>query len=80
MAKLDVVTIGRSSVTDDTTTAAALHPLVKGFAIGRTIFADTARRWLAAEVTDTEAVSEMAGKYDRLCRLWDEAREKGAAA
>ena len=59
---------------------AALHPLVKGFAIGRTIFADTARRWLAGDITDTDAVSEMAGKYDRLCRLWDEAREKGAAA
>ena len=60
---------------------AARHPLVKGFAIGRTIFAETARRWLAGAITDAEATAEMARKYDRLCRLWDEARtRKGDAA
>ncbi len=53
---------------------AARHDLVKGFAIGRTIFGDAARGWLAGTLTDAEAVAEMAGRYTRLCRIWDEAR------
>ncbi len=61
--------------------AAARHDLVKGFAVGRTIFADAARGWLGGALTDAEAVDAMAGRYERLCRLWDEARaKKGAAA
>ena len=79
-----VIVLGLDAPIDDLArsfAAAARHPLVKGFAIGRTIFADTARRWLAVEITDAEATAEMAGKYDRLCRLWDEARtRKGDAA
>jgi 5-dehydro-2-deoxygluconokinase len=60
---------------------AARHDLVKGFAVGRTIFAGAARAWLGGAITDAEAIEEMAGHYDRLCRLWDEARaRKGAAA
>lgn len=60
---------------------AAAHDLVKGFAVGRTIFADAARGWLSGELTDEAAVADMAEKYERLCRLWDEARAlKGAAA
>lgn len=62
---------------------AARHDLVRGFAVGRTIFADAARAWLGGAITDAEAVADMAGKYGRLCRIWDEARaraRKGAAA
>ena len=60
---------------------AARHDLVKGFAVGRTIFADAARAWLGGAITDAEAVDDMAARYDRLCRIWDEARaRKGAAA
>jgi 5-dehydro-2-deoxygluconokinase len=58
---------------------AARHPLVKGFAVGRTIFADAARAWLGGNVTDAEAVEEMAARYDRLCRIWDDARAAGGA-
>jgi 5-dehydro-2-deoxygluconokinase len=58
---------------------AARQPLVKGFAIGRTIFAEAARGWLGGSMTDAEAVADMAARYDRLCRLWDAARA-GAAA
>ena len=61
--------------------AAAAHDLVKGFAVGRTIFADAARAWLSGTLADEAAVADMAEKYERLCRLWDEARaRKGAAA
>lgn len=53
---------------------AAGHDLVKGFAIGRTIFSDAARGWLAGKLTDEEAVLDMANKYRRLCGIWDKAR------
>ncbi|TKT82547.1 5-dehydro-2-deoxygluconokinase [Aquamicrobium sp. LC103] len=50
--------------------------LVKGFAVGRTIFADAARRWLAGEIGDEEVVSDMASRYEALCRVWDRARRR----
>jgi 5-dehydro-2-deoxygluconokinase len=60
---------------------AAAHDLVRGFAVGRTIFADAARGWLSGQLTDDAAIADMTAKYDRLCRMWDQARaRKGAAA
>lgn len=56
---------------------AASFDLVKGFAVGRTIFGETARDWLAGEIDDAGAVNQMAGKYAQLCKQWDAAR--GAA-
>ena len=53
---------------------AAKQPLVKGFAVGRTIFGDAARAWLQGNITDGEAVAEMAENYQRLCGIWDAAR------
>ena len=56
---------------------------VKGFAVGRTIFADAARAWLAGTVSDEAAISDMVKRYDALCRAWDKARaesKKGEAA
>lgn len=53
---------------------AARHPLVKGFAVGRTIFAEPARKWMAGEITDAQAVEDMAGNFGRLCNVWDKAR------
>jgi 5-dehydro-2-deoxygluconokinase len=50
--------------------------LVKGFAVGRTIFGDAARAWMAGTMTDQEAVAEMAAKYTHLCEVWDLARAK----
>ena len=48
--------------------------LVKGFAVGRTIFGDVARGWMKGEIADADAVSEMALRYARLCTIWDKAR------
>ncbi|WP_136646206.1 5-dehydro-2-deoxygluconokinase [Tabrizicola sp. YIM 78059] len=56
---------------------AARQPLVKGFAIGRTIFGDAARGWLKGEMTDAQAVVMMTERYRRLCSVWDAAREGG---
>lgn len=55
---------------------AAQFQLVKGFAVGRTIFADAARKWLANRMTNEEAVADMSSRYERLCHIWDEARSK----
>lgn len=53
---------------------AAQHTLVKGFAVGRTIFGDAARAWMAGAMTDAEALAQMAGRFTRLCQIWDDAR------
>jgi 5-dehydro-2-deoxygluconokinase len=53
---------------------AADFPLVKGFAVGRTIHADVGRDWLAGKVDDATAVATMAENFRRLCGIWDAAR------
>lgn len=53
---------------------AADWPLVKGFAIGRTIFAEAAPRWFAGAIGDDEAVALMADGFDRLARAWTTVR------
>jgi len=54
---------------------AARQPLVRGFAVGRTIFGNAARAWMRGEISDAEARDEMATKFRRLCEIWDTARE-----
>ena len=44
--------------------------LVKGFAVGRTIFAEPAAEWLAGRIDDRLAVERMAGAFGRLRDLW----------
>lgn len=53
---------------------AARYPLVKGFAVGRTIFAEAAAAWMQGDITDHEAIKIMSDKYTRLCEIWDGAR------
>jgi 5-dehydro-2-deoxygluconokinase len=53
---------------------AASYKLVKGFAVGRTIFGSVAREWLAGQTSDDDAVKEMARRFERLCTTWDSAR------
>lgn len=55
---------------------AARFPLVKGFAVGRTIFGDVARSWMTGGMGDDAAVAEMAARYARLTGIWDAARAK----
>ena len=56
---------------------AARYPLVKGFAVGRTIFADSANRWMRGELSDEDTIATMADNYRRLCTLWDKAQAQG---
>jgi len=44
---------------------------VKGFAVGRTIFADAAKAWFAGAMTDAEAVSDMAARFRALVEIWE---------
>ena len=53
---------------------AARQPMVKGFAVGRTIFGDAARAWMKGEMSDSDAVSQMTDRYATLCEIWDKAR------
>ena len=52
---------------------AAKQPLVKGFAVGRTIFGDAARAWMKGVLSDEAAVDMMQTRYARLCDIWDQA-------
>ncbi len=60
----------------DSFAVAAQYPLVKGFAVGRTIFADSAKAWMLDEIDDATAIQTMTETYARLCSLWDQARRK----
>ncbi len=51
-------------------TAVASEPLCNGFAIGRSIYGDQARRWLAGEIGDEELMSSVAEGYRRMVSLW----------
>lgn len=55
---------------------AARHRVVKGFAVGRTLWGAAARAWMAGEIDDATAVDEMARNYARLVAAWDDARAR----
>ena len=46
--------------------------LVKGFAVGRTIFSDAADKWLSGKMTDDQAVADMARRFESLVNAWEE--------
>ena len=65
--------LGLEAPEDDLAQAFALARhcgLVKGFAVGRTIFVEPAVEWFAGRIGDREAVERMAGAFSRLCDLW----------
>ena len=51
------------------------EPLVRGFAIGRTIFSAAAKQWFAGEIDDRAATEMMGGIYRGLIDAWDRAGE-----
>jgi 5-dehydro-2-deoxygluconokinase len=55
--------------------AAASEPLCNGFAIGRSIYGEAARRWLAGEIDDEELMSSVAEGYGRMNSLWEKRTE-----
>ncbi len=59
---------------------ASADPVVKGFAVGRTIFAEPAEAWLRGKLDDAGAVAEMARRFGKLCDAWKKAQRANAAA
>ena len=53
---------------------AAPHPVCKGFAIGRSIFAEPAAAWFEGRLDDDAVVAAVAERYARLIALWRAAR------
>lgn len=51
--------------------AAAVEPLCKGFAVGRSIYAEPARRWLSGESSDEEFMESAVANYERMISLWE---------
>ena len=56
---------------------AAPYPVCKGFAVGRSIFGDAARGWLAGDLDDQKAIELIAGNYQQMIAFW---RDSSAAA
>jgi 5-dehydro-2-deoxygluconokinase len=55
---------------------AARHDVCKGFAVGRSIFMDAARRWFAGRASDAEVIDEVSRNYASLVRIWTKARSE----
>jgi 5-dehydro-2-deoxygluconokinase len=58
--------------------AARQAPCVKGFAVGRTIFAGPAETWLQGGMDDAALVAEMASRFARLIAAWESATGRPA--
>ena len=59
--------------------ATAATPIVKGFAVGRTIFMAAAEAWLAGRMDDEAAIADMARRFGALTELWLSTRGRKAA-
>lgn len=54
--------------------AAADIPWVKGFAVGRTIFGEASRQWLANKYDDQQLINDVKQRYLTLIKYWREYR------
>jgi 5-dehydro-2-deoxygluconokinase len=60
--------------------AAASVPIVKGFAVGRTIFADAAEQWLTGRMDDEAAIGDLSRRFGVLVDAWRAARARIGAS
>ena len=56
--------------------ASAQAAIVKGFAVGRTIFADAAEKWLAGSIDDEAAIADLAQRFAILVDAWRDAKQR----
>ena len=54
---------------------AAPFPVCKGFAVGRSIFGEAARKWFSGEMEDRDVIDQIARNYQHLIEFWHEAQE-----
>jgi 5-dehydro-2-deoxygluconokinase len=52
---------------------------VSGFAVGRTIFVEPARKWFAGAIGDAAATQAMAESFARLVAMWQDAAPGGSS-
>ncbi|MBI1292077.1 5-dehydro-2-deoxygluconokinase [bacterium] len=64
---------------EDAFAATAGASIVKGFAVGRTIFMDAAEAWFAGRIDDETAVADMAERFGKLTQAWQAARGRMTA-
>ena len=55
--------------------AAATHPVVKGFMVGRTIWGEASRAWLKGEIDDSALVAQVAARFGQLVQAWRSTRQ-----
>jgi len=73
-----IVLLGLEAPAEELATAfraAAPVAAIKGFAVGRTLFAAAAEAWFAGRIDDEAAIADMAGRFAALCEAWTRARE-----
>ena len=56
--------------------AQATHPIVKGFMVGRTIWGDASRAWLAGEIDDGLLIERVAERFGLLVQAWRSTRKE----
>jgi 5-dehydro-2-deoxygluconokinase len=64
---------GSNEAISESFRVAASQPRVKGFAVGRTLFAQAARDWFAGTLDDVGAVATMRANYRSMIDAWDNA-------
>ncbi|KWO54702.1 5-dehydro-2-deoxygluconokinase [Burkholderia ubonensis] len=78
-----VVLLGLSASVDELTRgfpAAAASASCRGFTVGRTIFHEPSRAWLAGEIDDAALVARVRATFETLIGAWRAARHGMAAA
>ena len=59
--------------------AAATHPIVKGFMVGRSLWNEPARAWLGGAIDDAAFIAAVAANFETLVDAWRAARPHAAA-
>ena len=74
-----IVVLGKDAPLDellDSFKAMATIDLVKGFAVGRTIFSEAAKDWLAGKTNDDAFVAAVSSRYRQVCETWAVAKKQ----
>ena len=59
---------------------AGKHPICKGFAVGRSIFGDSARQWFNDECDDNDVIRQVADNYRTMINYWRESTDVAATS
>ncbi len=76
-----IVLLGLEAPEDELAKAFAFtqgQSLVKGFAVGRTIFNHAAQQWLSGKMSDQAATDDMAARFGNLVNLWHKVHQQRA--